>query len=120
MAKKGAGEVNRTQAIRDYLTEHPGAMPKEIQQALSERGITVSPGLVSVVKYGGRNKGKGKKGGRQAAAKPAEVAKRTSARRSGQGGKLSFDDLLQARQFVEQVGGIDQARAALDALEQLR
>jgi hypothetical protein len=54
MAKKAAagGEapVNKSAAIRDYLTKSANAMPKEVVAALAANGITVSPQMVSVIK----------------------------------------------------------------------
>ena len=42
--------VNKSAAIRDYLMAHKGAMPKETTAALKEKGIDVSPQMVSMVK----------------------------------------------------------------------
>lgn len=44
----------RSQAIRDYLTVNPQAGPNEITAALKAKGISVSPGLISSIKYGKR------------------------------------------------------------------
>jgi len=43
-------KVNKSAAIRDYLAVSPEAKPKEIVTALAEKGITVSPNMVSIVK----------------------------------------------------------------------
>ncbi len=50
MAKKKTG-VSKSQAIRNYLATNPKAAPSEIIAALGKKGIEVSPGLASVVKY---------------------------------------------------------------------
>lgn len=58
MAKKSANnktvegqpKVNKSAAIREYLTAHKGAMPKETSAALQAKGIDVSPQMVSLVK----------------------------------------------------------------------
>jgi hypothetical protein len=54
MAKKASsrseGGVNKSAAIREYLAGNANAMPKEIVAALAEKGITVSPQMVSVIK----------------------------------------------------------------------
>ena len=42
MAKKQA--VSKTQAVRDYLKAHPGAMSKEIAAALTKQGIKINAG----------------------------------------------------------------------------
>ena len=43
-------EVNRSQAIRDYYKANPTAKAKEVVDALAKKGITVSVGLVNIVK----------------------------------------------------------------------
>ena len=55
MAKKSSSggdgkSVNKSAAIREYLAGNKDAMPKEIVAALLEKGITVSPQMVSVIK----------------------------------------------------------------------
>jgi hypothetical protein len=41
---------SKSQAIRDYLTENPGAHISHVVEALAARGIQVSPPLVVVVR----------------------------------------------------------------------
>ena len=43
-------DVNRSQAIRDFLSKNPKATPKVVIAALAEDGIEVKAGLVSFVK----------------------------------------------------------------------
>jgi len=49
-AAGGDAKVNKSAAIRDYLSASPEAKPKEIVAALSAKGINVSPNMVSIVK----------------------------------------------------------------------
>ena len=49
MAKKKS--VNKSATIRNYLAKHRKAGPKEVQAALAKKGIDVSEGLISNVKY---------------------------------------------------------------------
>ena len=49
-ASASDSKVNKSAAIRDYLAASPEAKPKEIVAALAEKGITVSPNMVSIVK----------------------------------------------------------------------
>ena len=48
MAKKQA--ISKTQAVRDYLKAHPGAMSKEIAAALTKQGIEINAGHVANIK----------------------------------------------------------------------
>ena len=110
MAKKrGRRRVNKSQAIRDYLQQDPGATPKQIVAGLAERGVKVSEGLAGNVKYtsGGARRGTGRRRGRP---RTRRVAVNT----------LSAQDLVEAKKLADQLGGIEQARKALEALEQLR
>jgi hypothetical protein len=51
-AKAGGTEakVNKSAAVREYLDSHKDAKPKEIVAALKEKGIDISPNMVSIVK----------------------------------------------------------------------
>ena len=108
MAKKK--KVNRSQAIRDFLAQAPGAMPKAIRVGLAKQGITVSNSLVNAVKYGKSKPGKSKPGkrGRKPGPKP----------KSGVG-ESSFEALLGAKSLADKLGGVRRAQQALDMLERL-
>lgn len=112
MAKKrGRSGVNQSQAIRGYLAEHPEATPKEIVAGLAQQGVKVSEGLAGNVKYtsrSGRGPGKARRG-----------RGRPPGRRAG-AGALTAQDLIEAKRLADQLGGLEQARKALEALEALR
>jgi len=104
---------SRSQHIRDYLAQNKTASPKEIVNALKEKGIEVTVGLASLIKYSAK-----KDGGRRRGA---------TLRRSGSAGAawhstgaLSASDLIEAKKLVDGLGGISAARQALEVLEQLR
>lgn len=105
MAKKAKSGPNKSSAIRDFKASNPTASPKEIAEALGKSGIGVSAQFVSTVlsnakKKGGKIGKRGPKPGRKAA--------------SG-----NLEQLLTAKKLVEQLGGIDNARAAINVLSQL-
>lgn len=89
--------VNKTQAIKGYLTEHPHAKPREIAAALEKRGIVVTPQYVSSIK---------------------SLERRRTTRVGAN--QVPMTDVLAAKKFVEKVGGIETALAALDALQLVR
>ena len=101
-------KLNKSQAIRDYLAKNPNANPKAIQAGLKAKGIAVSESLASAVKYS-----KKKGAGRPIARRPARAA--SAARKS----VLRAEDLLEAKKFVDRVGGVGAARRAIEVLEQL-
>jgi hypothetical protein len=102
MAKR---DGSKSSAIRDYITSNPNAKPKEILTALKARGIDVSVGLVSVVKYAKPKSGKKKPG------RPKKAASTSS--------DLSADQLLAAKTLADSLGGIQNTREALDLIEKL-
>ena len=103
MAKK---KINKSQAIRDYCGANPDAGPTEAAAALKKQGIIVSPAMVSTVKLASKKKGRGRKKATRGA-KPASD-------------KIALSSLIQAKKMVEQMGGLDKARAALAALAKLQ
>ena len=50
MAKKKTQGPSKSQAVRDYLTGNPSATASIVVPELAQRGIDVSPALVSQVK----------------------------------------------------------------------
>ena len=93
-AAKTAG-MNKSQAVRDYLAKHPTANAKAIQEALKAKGIKISVGLASAVKYA-KKKGPGRPRRRRAGRPFA----------STRNGSLRMEDLLQAKKFANRVGGV--------------
>ncbi|QDT67349.1 hypothetical protein MalM25_02460 [Planctomycetes bacterium MalM25] len=114
MAKKKAGGPNKSQAIRDYLKNKPDAGPTEIVKELKKKGMTLTPALVSNVKAAmlGKKPGKKKRRGKPG---PKPGSKRVASISD----KVSLSSLIEAREFVDKVGGVDQAQALLKALGKL-
>jgi hypothetical protein len=102
--KRGA----KTQAIKDYLATNPEQGPKDVVAGLKAQGVTVKPGLVSSIKYG-------KKGKRSARRPSMRVAARHT-----KNGAVTVEQLLEVKKLADSIGGAEQVRSALDALEQLR
>lgn len=104
--------TNKSDAVRAYLSQNPAASPAAIQAALRGKGILISTSLASAVKYAKKRPGrpKGRRFGRP-------VGRQTSI---GKNDHLRAEDLLEAKRFVERVGGVGAARKALDLLAQLR
>ena len=68
--KPEPAKVNKSEAVRTYLKEHPGTANKEVAEALSKQGIKMAPDYVATVK----GNMKAKKGKRKRRQKAAEVA----------------------------------------------
>lgn len=100
MAKKRKAKanqsINRSEAIREYLTNNPQATPKVVIAALAEEGIEVKAGLVSFVKNKMQHA-------------PGRAAR----------GKIAVADLMEIKKVADRLGGIAQLKRAIDALERL-
>src|SRR4029453_19480936 len=105
MAKK-AGSPSKSEAIRNYKAAHPDAGPKAIAESLTKDGTKVSAQFVSTVLSNARKKAgkrRGRRGGRRAAA-----------------GNATLHQLVLAKKLAARMGGVQQARQALDTLAKLR
>ncbi|SMP54713.1 hypothetical protein SAMN06265222_104283 [Neorhodopirellula lusitana] len=128
MAKKKSG-VNKSKEIRDYYAANPKAKPLEVVEAMKAKGIEVNAQFVSTVKSNSKKK-TSKRGttakSASVAKTPARSAKRAvTAKRPGRkpanaaSGEISLDSLIKAKSLANEMGGIENARLALSALEQL-
>jgi hypothetical protein len=107
MARKAKSGSNKSAAIRDYKAANPTAAPKEIAESLSKTGLSVSVQFVSTVLSNAKKKG-GKVG------KPG--------RKPGRPVAVPMDNLqqlIQVKKFVDQMGGIDAAKSAVNVLAQI-
>jgi len=98
----------RSQAVRDYLAENPQASAKEIVTGLQEKGIKVKITLVNSIKYKSQGKGRRRSPGVRMAARKTRIMAGT------------FEQLVEVKRLADSLGGIDNARRALDVLEQLQ
>lgn len=116
--RPAAGGVNMSDAIREFITANPSASRPEIRDTLQAQGVPVSNSLVNAVfikvKKGGGKSGKGRFGRPKAAPRAASKVSTSN------GGDMSASQLINAKQLVDQLGGIANVRAALSLLEQLQ
>lgn len=121
MAKKKAGAVNKSQAIRDYRKAHPQHKPKQISEELSKGGVKVSAQFVSTVLSNSKKKPV-RKPGRPKTTSQTRRGRPTAARRgrpSKRSEEVSVESLLRVKEVAEELGGIEDVRTALNALEEL-
>ncbi len=100
MAKR---TVNMSQAVRDYLTEHPDAGTKEISEALAKQQMSVSDATIYNVKSSMKTPARRKPG------RPKSTAN----------DEMSISTLLGAKKLAEQLGGVKSARQAINVLAKL-
>lgn len=107
MARKAKSGSNKSAAIRDYRAANPSAAPKVIAEALGKSGLSVSAQFVSTVLSNAKKK-------------DGKVGKR--GRKPGRPVAVPIDNLqqlIQVKKFVDQMGGIDAAKSAVDVLAQI-
>lgn len=113
-----AKESSKTQAIIDYCKKNPQAKPKAIAEALKkEQGLDVNPQYISSIrtKFGlsrRRRRGRPRAVAGAAAAAPARAVTRKTA--------VAYENLVEAKKFVQSVGDLQRARQALDAYASLQ
>jgi hypothetical protein len=123
MAKKAAASgINKSEVIREYKSKNPGMGPKAIAEKLkTEHGEEVSAQFVSTVlsmakkrdSKGGPKRGRGRPPGSGKAATAAKVVGKPTT------GGLSVELLLKAKKLASELGGVEEAKAALDALARI-
>jgi hypothetical protein len=117
MAKKKASAVNKSQCIREYHKTHPKHKPKQIAEELDKQGVQVTAQFVSTILSTSKKKRKiGKPGRPKGSGSRQKRARRAAGNSSGE---VSFDSLLKIKSIVDEMGGIEEARSALAALERL-
>ncbi len=114
MAKKA--KISKTQAVRDYLKDHPDAMPVEIVAAMKEQGITTTRMHVSAIK------GKLNKGGtaKKAVKKPAVVvAAPAVVEKLANGGTISLEQVKKVACTIRTLGGFQRVIEVLEVIKEL-
>lgn len=102
-----AKEVNKSEAVRAVFEKNPETRNKDVIAILAKRNIVVTPALVGNIKHGMKKNASNKRSSRQT------VISTTQTEVAG------LNQLLLAKNFVTEVGGFQNARSALDTLEQL-
>ena len=110
-ATNGSAGTSKADSIRLVAEGMPKPVrPRDVVAALNEQGIAVSPAQVSQVL-----KGMGLKR-RRRGRKPAAMGGRATSSTSG---SLSLENLLAAKRLVDQLGSVEAAKQAVDALARL-
>ena len=106
--KRGPGEVNKSQAIRDLLQENPDIKATEAVKHLGDKGIKIAPGLFYFTK------GKVTGGRRRRRKMRRDVAAVTG--NSNKGDVLGT--IRKVKNLAAEVGGLGKLRALVEALSE--
>jgi hypothetical protein len=107
LAKSKKEAVNKSQAIRDALQAHPEKSPSEIADGLKAKGLDVNAQYVSTIKSNAKTKGRKTKIVKRRM--PGKVPRRNG-----------FGTFQAALHFIREAGGLDQARQALQTIEEIQ
>ncbi len=102
---------SKTAVIIAALQAHPDKMPKELAELLQAEGWDIKAQRISTIKS------KLKAEQKTPAAASTVAPKKVPTLKAD--GAVSFDSLKKAKQMAEQLGGIQQAKAAIAALAEL-
>ena len=116
--KSKAAPPNKSQAIRDYYKANPKAKPKEVAAELKKKGINVSTAFVSTIRSNSKKKKVIGKPGRPPGKKTLRRGRPLGSSSAGTQ-EVSIESLLRVKEMVEEMGGINETRTALTALEKL-
>lgn len=98
MAKRASNKPSKADAIRNYQKDNPGASPTDVAEALKKGGYKdITPQYVSTIKSMDKRKSNG----------------------PTRSGKITAEDLMTAKEFVETLGGVHRAKEAVDMLSKL-
>ena len=123
MAKKP--KISKTQAVRDYLKAHPGAMSKEIAAALTKQGVKINPGHVANIKTKINKEAAPKKAAKKKVARkksapvaavptaPAVVEKPTN------GGTITLDQVKMVAHTIKSLGGFQRVTEVLEVIKEM-
>lgn len=111
MARKAKnGEVNKSQAIRDVLSQTPEIKVSEVVATLKEKGIKVTPNLVYFIK----GKVQGQKGRRR------KMRRQVATVMASNNGVATSGDVLSTIKKIKglaaEVGGLKKLSALVEAL----
>ena len=121
-------KVNKSQVIRDYYKRKPNAKPLEIVTALGKQGITVTAQQVSTTRMNAIKQGlleipgsgvKPVQAPKKRRGRPKGSTNKTKASPSKQPTTFSVEDLLQAKTLIEKMGGMENAKQAINALDKI-
>ncbi len=121
--------ITKTAAIAAALQAHPDKMPMEIAEIMKSEGWDINSQAIRVVKsklkHRNERQSQQKPMPKAAPIKPApikpapvEVMQPAAAAALAED-DISFDSLIKAKRMAEQLGGIQQAKAAIAALAEL-
>ena len=109
-------QVNKAQAVRDYLKDHPEATNKEVATALTKQGIDITRGHVAAI----RAKENKAQTAKTAIKKPAVVeAPAPVAKPATNGGTITLEQVKKVAHTIQTLGGIQRVTEVLEVIKEM-
>ena len=111
-------QVNKAQAVRDYLKDHPAALSSEVAATLKKQGIDITPNYAAAIKVSINKTHAAKKAAKKeavavaAAPAPAAVEKPAT-----NGGTITLEQVKKVAQTVKAMGGYQRMTEVLDVIK---
>jgi uncharacterized phage protein gp47/JayE len=115
MAKRQ--KVNKTQAVREYLDDHPKAMTGEITAALNKQGIKIKPSHVANIKSQLKKARAGRKSVKRAAAVEAAMPEVAASAKAGD--VVTLAQIRRVAQTIKAVGGLERLNELLGLVKEI-
>ncbi|MCH5375687.1 MAG: hypothetical protein JJ992_17080 [Planctomycetes bacterium] len=119
-AATGESNVNKTAEIKKALAATPEKPPKEIADNLIAKGVDVTPGYVSTIKTNLKKASETRKKTGKKRVTKKKVGRKKRGTASAKASGITYEQLQLAKQLAKNFGGVEEAKAALNALSQLR
>ena len=118
MAKKL--EINKTQAVREYVKTHRDASRHEIAAALKKQGIEISTGHVATIKSAmKRHRAKKAAAASAAAATPGAESAAWTEKPVKVSDTLTLEHVKTVAQTVKNMGGFDRLKELLEVIREV-
>jgi hypothetical protein len=113
VAKKA--DINKTQAVANYLKAHSKAKASEIADALTKKGIVITPGHVANIKSKIKRRRR-----KVRAAKPiAEAATPATENLAKPSDTITLEQIRKVSQTVKAIGGFVKLRELLEVIREV-
>ena len=119
MAKKS--EVNKSQAVREYLKANPKATNTEVSEALTKKGIKLTPNHVANIKTKAKAKRvvRKAKAAKLAAAVPATPAVAVAPAAPKAADTITLEQIKKVAETVKTIGGFARLHEMLSVIKEV-
>lgn len=113
-------KINRSEVIRDTSKKHPGLKPKALAEIIkTQTGESIPPTYISMILSNAKKRKVGKRGRPRLNKTGMGKSTSSAASQAKSLGGVNIESLIIAKKFISEMGGIDEAKAAVSAMAKL-